>query len=51
MKTFGLWMILFVGITIFFAYVFRDWQFQDVLILGTIFSYVMYRLLKEEMNE
>lgn len=50
MKTFGLWMLLFLAISLFLGTALTDWGHQDLLIESTLLSYIMYKLIKDEIK-
>lgn len=51
MKTFGLYLLLFMIVTISIAVGLKDWTVQETLLQGTLLSYIMYRLIKETVKE
>ena len=51
MKTFGIWTVLFLIITVIISLGFKDMEAADVVIIGLVFSHIMYNLAKDELNE
>lgn len=51
MKTFGLWMALFAAVLFVFTNCFVEaWTSAEVIIESTLFSYILYRLIKDELK-
>lgn len=48
MKTFGLYLFLFFVMTMIIAVNFKEWKTSEIILQSTIFSYIVYRLIKDE---
>lgn len=50
MKTFGLFIILFIVITILLALTLTSWSGSEIIIESTIFAYIMQQYITKEIK-
>jgi hypothetical protein len=50
MRTFGLFMFLFLAITILLSLMLKDWTSQEIVTQSTIFAYIMQQYLVKQVK-
>jgi hypothetical protein len=51
MRTFGLFMFLFLAITILLSLMLKDWTSQEIVTQSTIFAYIMQQYLVKQFKQ
>jgi hypothetical protein len=51
MKTFGIWTVIFLVATISISVAFKNIDTDSIILLGLVFSHIMYTLIKDELNQ
>lgn len=51
MKTFSLFMLLFVTISVLFSLILKDWSSQEIVLQSTLLAYIMQQYFESEVKK